>query len=346
MVYTSNGQQLFTSATGQTVDEAVQLSAGKVFFKTSKTGVTLQLTKMSSVNEGEVTFKACALNVDGMPNKILGITLNGDGPGESGSVLIGQYLKASGIDIIGVSEDFNYNNTIYNEMSSDYNQGHYRGGLSFGSNSAGLSSATRFDTDGLNIFVKKTYSFGPSAESYDSNWQLWSHQEGSLGDGDGGQFDELVKKGFRYYEVTLKSGFTIDVFVLHMDAGSRNGDSGTAVDGKDALARNDQLLQLKNYILNNKDNGRPKIVIGDTNCRYTRDKVKENFIDQINNDGRYVAKDAWVELVRDNDYPVYNTASLTSGSPNSANREIVDKIFYLNPTSGTQRIKAMAFNID
>ena len=309
------------------------------------TAVMAVIMCMTAVADGKITFTACALNVDGMPNNVLGYNLNGDGPGESGSVLIGQYLRDKGFDIIGVSENFNYNNTIFNEMSGSYNQGYYRGGMSFGSNGASFSNM-RFDTDGLNIFVKNIYGIGPSAEGYDVNWQLWSHQAGSVSDGDGGQYDELVKKGFRYYEVTLKAGFIVDVFVLHMDAGSRYGDSGTDVDGADAQARNDQLLQLKDYILNNKNNGRPKIVIGDTNCRYTRDKVKANFVNPVEESGLYTVRDAWVELLRNNVYPTYNTASLVSGSRNSATNEIVDKIIYLNPTSGTRRIHATQFNVD
>ena len=345
MVYTTNGQQFVNQVSAINVDNKIQFEKGKVYFKTATSGATLQITQESVLNDNEITFTTCALNVDGLPNIDLGVVqINGDGAGEEKSPLIGQYLNNKLIDIIGVSEDFNYNDLIYNEMSSNYYQGTWRGKiLTSGLSTGGLM---RSDTDGLNIFVRNTFQFGPSSEGYNINWQLWERQEGAISDGDGGQFDMLVKKGFRYYEVTLKPGFVIDVFVLHMDAGSRTGDSGTSQDGLDALARNEQLLQLSSWILNNKDNGRPKIIIGDTNCRYTRDKVKANFIDVINEDGRYFAKDAWVELIRNNVYPVYDTPALTNGKPNEPTCEIVDKIIYLNPTTGTHKVQAVNCDID
>ena len=58
------------------------------------------------------TFKVCALNVDGLPQKILTYDLNPDGPGSDGTKKIGQYIAKSGIDVIGLSEDFNYNGSL------------------------------------------------------------------------------------------------------------------------------------------------------------------------------------------------------------------------------------------
>lgn len=328
LVFTTNGAQKPESVTAYDAPGKMTLTSGKrIYFKTTQGGGTLSL---SPATNDEVTFSVCALNVDGLPQKILSFSLNDDGPGADGTKVISSYMAGRNLDIIGISEDFNYDGDLRTYLTN-YTYGTWRGGIS------GISIP--FDTDGLNLYAKKGYPL--SKES----WTKWNSSEGGIFDGNGGQYDEIINKGFRYYQVELKDGLPIDVYVLHMDAGSRNGNSGTPLDGLDTEARNAQWTQLANYILTNNDNGRPKIVIGDTNSRYTRDKVKTNFIDVIDASGNYEAKDAWVELVRGGEYPTYGSTDLTTGSHNSATCEIVDKIIYINPTFGT-KIQAQAFDID
>ena len=340
LVFTTNGAQKPESVTAYDAPGKMNLTSGKrIYFKTSHGGSTLYL---SPATNDEVTFTACALNVDGLPQSInlvvYNINLNGDGPGSDGTKAISSYLAGRSLDIIGVSEDFNYDGSLRSRIDS-YNHGTWRGSIALAGDGHATLNGLQFDTDGLNLYTKGNYPL--SKES----WTKWNRSEGSITDGNDGQFDDIINKGFRYYQVELKDGFFVDVYVLHMDAGSRNGNSGTPRDGLDSEARNAQWTQLANYILTNNDNGRPKIVIGDTNSRYTRDKVKTNFIDVIDASGNYEAKDAWVELVRGGEYPTYGADALTTGSRNSATCEIVDKIIYINPTYGT-KIQAQAFDID
>ena len=84
--------------------------------------------------------------------------------------------------------------------------------------------------------------------------------------------DGLINKGFRYYTITIAPGVEIDFYCLHMDAEDGEGD---------IKARASQLTQLATYIKSH-DNGRPVLILGDTNCRYTRDDLKGKLIDPIN----------------------------------------------------------------
>ena len=58
------------------------------------------------------TFTACAFNVDGLPQKIGLITINGDGPGSSGTTTMAGIANNLGWDIIAASEDFEYDSQL------------------------------------------------------------------------------------------------------------------------------------------------------------------------------------------------------------------------------------------
>ena len=266
--------------------------------------------------EGE-TFTVCALNVDGLPKKILTVDVNPDGPGSEGTRLISSYLAGKNYDLIGLSEDFNYHSSLLSALQN-YSAGTWRGAIDFGSIAPGLFDNQQLDTDGLGFLWKEGYSVELE------RWVAWEHTHGKFADG----FDENVKKGYRYYSVVLPMGARIDVYVLHMDA-----ETGA----EDNAARETQIVQLADEIISNK-NGRPKLVIGDTNCRYTRDPLKSKFIDAINSRSIYTIKDVWVEYMRRGNYPAYlsNALTDTSGGHNSPNNEVVDKIFVLNPAYGIQ----------
>lgn len=268
------------------------------------------------------TFKAVALNVDGLPETVLSVTVNKGAPAEAGATAINEYMAKSGWDIVGFSEDFNYHTQLTASPASNYyTYGTHRGKVTSTSN----------DTDGLGIAVAKWYSFA------NESWTSWNVSDGSLLGNlteDNGA-DEMIDKGYRYYEVTLGNGAVIDVYVLHMDAASRQADIN---------ARESQLTQLATAIKSKMSiNKRPVIVLGDTNCRYTRENLKTLFIDAINADSRFTAKDAWVELVRDGVYPTYGSDALMTWELGLQKGEVVDKIFYINTTESDLTLKANSY---
>lgn len=272
--------------------------------------------------EQDHTFSAVCMNVDGLPQKILGISINEDGPGESGTKAIGERLETSGWDIIGVSEDFNYNDQLVSAMTS-YQSGTHRGGVSWITN----------NTDGLNLFWKNQYSVAGEA------WTPWntSYSTGIFNTGNGA--DGMINKGYRYYAVTLADGVTVDVYTLHMDADSDEGD---------IKARESQLTQLADAIKAS-HNGNPILIMGDTNSRYTREHLETLLIDAINEDSRFTIQDAWVEKVRNGSYPTYGADAIVAvdkgGTYAYPDAEIVDKIFYINNTDSDVTLTADSYRV-
>src|SRR5699024_10620668 len=114
--------------------------------------------------------------------------------------------------------------------------------------------------------------------------------------------DGMIDKGYRSYQVEFAPGVVVDVYILHMDADS---------DAEDIAAREAQLTQLADAIKAS-DNGNPIIVMGDTNCRYTREKLETLFIGAINEDERFTVQDAWIEKVRDGVYPVNGSSDIVA----------------------------------
>lgn len=248
------------------------------------------------------TFTAVSMNVDGLPN-LFGI--NEDGPAADGTRAISARIAEYDWDIIGVSEDFNYNDELMSSLSANYNAGTHRGGVSWLTN----------DTDGLNLIWKKSLSVTGE------KWTSWNvhYSTGIFGTGNGA--DGMIDKGFRYYEAEVADGVYVDIYILHMDADSDQGD----ID-----ARYAQLEQLANAITAS-DNDNPIIVMGDTNCRYTREDIREAFINPINEDPRFEIKDAWIEGAWDGTYPNVGDPALMAvdkgGNYEYPQAEIVDKIF-------------------
>lgn len=263
------------------------------------------------------TFKVCTYNVDGLPQKILGIDVNPDGKGAEGATNIGNYLLEKQYDIIGVSEDFDFNAQLTAPLAEAYTIGTWRGGVS--------SGLPEFDTDGLNFFCKKGLGMT------DEKWTSWNDANGIFDQGN----DELIDKGFRTYTVALEGGIYVDVYIMHMDAGDSNDD---------IKARASQWTQLCNAVKNNTSR-HPIIVMGDMNSRYTRDEVKSLFIDPLNATGRMTVKDAWIELCKNGIYPELGADPLMVGDLGYKEGEIVDKIFYINPTNGIQ-LTATNYTVD
>ena len=70
--------------------------------------IALCFTVLGMVAQRTYTFNAVALNVDGLPESILGVSVNDGAPGASGATLMGNAIAKQNWDIVGLSEDFNY----------------------------------------------------------------------------------------------------------------------------------------------------------------------------------------------------------------------------------------------
>ena len=69
------------------------------------------------------------LDLLGELEKVLGISVNGDGPGTSGTMIISRYLAQKGYDIIGVQEDFENDYELCTSLTADYDCGEWQGSL-------------------------------------------------------------------------------------------------------------------------------------------------------------------------------------------------------------------------
>lgn len=271
------------------------------------------------------TFTCATYNVDGLPSII-----NSDGPGDDGTANIGNKIAASGWDIITFQENFAYSSSLKAPLNSVYTLGKDRGNISYGSAIIGRVT----DTDGL-LFgtLNATCSF--SGET----WEAFNDAYGGLTDG----ANTLLKKGIRHYVVTLKadSNVVIDLLVTHMNSGS---------DAGHITAREGQLAQIAAYINKIRSNNRPIVLMGDTNCRYTRDDMFQYLFNKIDSDLTYA--DPWVEHSWNGVYPTLGTASLMVPSKDAASTlteqtgEVVDKIIYFNNPNAKVQIKSDWYNND
>ena len=57
-------------------------------------------------------FSIATLNIDGLPQKVLVVNVNADGPGSAGTVRIGKYLMKKSFDMVFMQEDFNYHEAL------------------------------------------------------------------------------------------------------------------------------------------------------------------------------------------------------------------------------------------
>jgi len=287
-------------------------------------------------------FTAAAYNVDGMPQnlkigslKIDAITLNPDCKGEAGGKAIGNKFKTSGYDFIALSEDFNFHSNIWdaawNNGTNDasgysYNATEHKGSLVYyvGLGTKYLAKETLFDTDGLCMFFK-TSTTTVSGETSTK----WVEHYGYKDDG----ADGLINKGYRYAVIKINNELEVDAYYVHMDAEDSPGDNA---------ARETQFRQLASAIIAS-DNKRPILIMGDTNSRYTRDRLKSVIFDAINADARFTMKDPWVDFGREGIYPAYNADAITAGDKGYLEGEVVDKIFYINNSKCNYRIVAESY---
>lgn len=282
---------------------------------------------LSAMAQRHYTFNAVALNVDGLPNKDVSllfttINVNPDGKNEAGATELCGILANSGWDIVGLSEDFNFHTQLTAAPASNYyNFGAHTGSVDVDNI---LSAFSRNSCDGLGFACSNRLSFSGGDRT------AWKEYYGTTDNG----ADGLITKGFRVYTVTLATGVEVDVYVLHMEAEDSS---------EDIAVRKKQLGELRDHILKTNKNKRPIVILGDTNCRYTRDELKTEFIDKINADSRFTIKDAWVEHVWGGTYPTYGSDAMMTHTYGMQKGEIVDKVFYINTTESRLTLKANSY---
>ena len=298
------------------------------------------LTSLMAARAQEAeTFSIATLNVDGLPQKILVAKVNPDGPGGGGggSVRIGRYLLKRGYDMVFMQEDFNYHDELTVPLEDDYQTDTWSGDVGVDGRQIDYLHLQnhRFECDGLMGVWKNGITLtSASRTSWTANFGKFSHA-----------LDEMVTKGFRRYELTLKDGQQIVVYNMHMDA----GDTADEREGKDSLDRDARLKQwnqLRDDILSRLDT-RPIIIVGDLNSYYCRDQIKSNFIDEIDATGRAKVYDAWVELQNGGKYPapVDGIVCCETDGNILESSEVLDKVLYINPISGTE-IHAVSYKLD
>lgn len=328
ILYSSDGNKTLAQITTAAAKRQMTLQRGRAYFQATTENATLSIMPCREIHEG--TFTVAALNVDGLPKEINYIVgkyeLNPDGPGSEGTTKISRYLASKSYDLIGCSEDFNYNGSLMESLNDQYWCGTIRKTLSIEGLDYGelIKGNLHVETDGLNLVWKFN-----NVSANNESWTRWWDTEAT----DGNQY---VEKGYRHYDVQVNGGPIIDVFILHMDAGDTNA----------TWSRESQWRQLAGAV-NESDASRPKLIIGDTNSRWTRENIKANFMDLLNTN--LTAGDVWVEMYRNGVYPTVDMGDLTDQSDptNFTNYEIVDKIIYINPTAdNTMLLTPQSFRIE
>lgn len=248
------------------------------------------------------------------------IPLNTDGPGKHCTKLIGQKFLYSDADIIGVQEDFNYNNVLVDTVYQHYNTGIYSGGLELSRFGELVhfywKQLPTFRIDGLNLFTKKerVNVLSEKLITWNDHYGYFDHAN-----------DALMDKGFRHYVLNIDNELFLDVYNLHMDA-SWGNDSDAPTE--DSEARRKQLIQLAKYI-NSTNTKNPIIIIGDTNLRerYVSDKMNmHTFISELA------------------EYFNANDAFKVCGSGKV--EDDVDKILYINNLKSDYRLTAVDCQFD
>lgn len=275
-------------------------------------------------------FTCATYNVDGLPQKISFVSINSDGPGASGTNSISAKIAQQNWDFVGFSEDFAYHSNLISSLSS-YQWGTYRGSIS----SSALYKT--IDTDGLEFAANKT-----TCSWSEENIVAFTSSNGGLTSG----ANTCIKKGFRHYPVTVAEGVVVDVIITHMNTYSSSGSGHIN-------AQHAQLKQIAQYINNLvATNNRPVILMGDTNCRYTRHDFQTYFWGVLSSNLTYA--DPWVDFQWNGVYPTYPSNSLmvsdatgTSSSDiicaDTQKGEVVDKIIYINNPNAPVQIKAQSY---
>lgn len=203
------------------------------------------------------TFNVINYNIAGLPIPASMAGHNRDAL--SDDVLIGKKINEAKFDIVGVQEDFNFDQYFRAELTNYENvtSGSTVKECHQSETSGGVPSG-----DGLNIFSLynlyniKRVEWKESMDSFDSN----GDGNASIGELEG---DSLTPKGFMVATIEPEKGYYIDVYDLHADA----------FGGESYQIRAKQFTQLANYIMKHSvydettgcyDHG--VIVVGDFNA--------------------------------------------------------------------------------
>ena len=278
----------------------------------------------------DAEFSVLTLNVDGLPTYIGNIHVNSDGPGGE-TRTVSNFLARKGYDIIGVQEDFNYDEELRSALETDYNCGDWQGEINLSPGTVlGVLFGNRFETDGLRLFWrKKHYLEREEAVSWYDSYGKFDHC-----------WDAIIVKGFHRCEMTLSGGQRIVVYNMHMDA-STDADEMSGNDQGDKEARWSQWRQLRDYVMENLDE-RPVVLMGDMNSLYPRDSIKALFIDPINATQQYHVSDTWVEACQQGIYPEVGSGDRYVAYENG---EVLDKILYINPLKGP-RLELKSYRLE
>lgn len=291
------------------------------------------------------TFTCAAHNVDGLPDiSYLVNSVNPDGPGESGTKTISSKLSTSNWDFVGFSEDFNYHSAL-TSSATGYTFQEFDNETLPSSFEFSMLTSAHWNTDGLSFAaLNSRCTFNQVAKVE------FTAEAGGLFKG----ANTCVDKGFRHFAVTLTNGteevnddVTIDVIVTHMNTYSS--------DGTDHInAQHAQLKQIAQYINTIiVENNRPVILMGDTNCRYTRHDFKTYFWDVLS--PNLFVNDPWVDNQWGGTYPTYPSKSLmvsdaTGTDPetdiiceDTQKGEVVDKVIYINTPESDTFIAATSY---
>lgn len=234
---------------------------------------------ISLQKEGNKNFNVLCYNVAGLPRIISSSNPSVNIP------LISP--KLNGYDIVSVQEDFAYHKQLISAVEHQYLTPH-SGNVPRG--------------DGMNFM--SVYPLSEIAR------YTWEESHGIIIDG----ADEMTPKGILCASLEIESGFFIDIYNLHADAGD---------DEKSLAARRSNMLQL-GALIQERSVGRAVIVMGDTNSRYTREA--DNFQTAVLEPCGL--SDPWIDIIRGGDVPPKGDALIDHDNPNSAYNEVVDKIWY------------------
>ncbi|KAI1444288.1 mannose-binding lectin [Annulohypoxylon stygium] len=225
-------------------------------------------------------FNILSMNVAGLPEFLNSNEVPGDKT--TNSEEIGTKFAEYDYDIIHVQEDFNYHAYIYSTDTHPYRTA-TSGGVPFGS---GLNTLANFDWIDFDRVKWATCS-------------------------DASENDCLTPKGYTFMRAIIDDGVYVDVYNLHADAGTEDGDE---------VARAANLKQVADAIDTNSI-GNAVLVYGDTNSRYTRSADGITIFSTQNG-----MTDTWVELIRGGVVPTEETLCDNPSTTNYC--ETVDKVFY------------------
>lgn len=246
------------------------------------------------------------------------LLVNPDGPGTEGSLQIGQKICEKDWDVFGLNEDFNYHQEIWKALDG-YSNGTYQGRFEaddlFSLIPKLFNQETLFNIDGLGFGVRKKYSIVKEIVRPWAAGALYGYLTNDQ--------DQLTTKGFRYYQVRFDKQTMVDFITLHADAGS---------DNEDIQARQVAMGQLYDFITTEIATDNPLVIMGDFNCYYMRDSLKELFIDRLNANPGFEAGDAWIECTKGGVYPAHADAAVPLD-------EQLDKIVYVNRKDAQLRLK-------